>query len=104
MKTVLQDSKSTQKGSLTVPAKTYKASAASKTLTATFKSASGKVVSGKKITFTVNGKSYSATTNDKGVATVKVSLNTKGTYSFTAKFAGNTMYAAMNKTAKLTIN
>ena len=92
-----------QKGSLTVPSKTYKASA-TKTLTATFKSASGKVVSGKKITFTVNGKSYSATTNDKGVATVKVSLNKKGTYSFTAKFAGNTMYAAMNKTAKLTIN
>ena len=92
-----------QKGSLTVPAKSYKASAASKTLTATFKSASGKVVKGKKITFTVNGKSYSATTNAKGVATVKVSLNTKGTYSFTAKFAGNTMYAAISKTAKLTI-
>ena len=93
-----------QKGSLTVPNKSYKASASSKTLTATFKSASGKVVANKKITFTVNGKSYSATTNAKGVATVKVSLNKKGTYSFTAKFAGNTMYAAMNKTAKLTIN
>jgi hypothetical protein len=95
---------SKQKGSLTVPNKSYKASASSKTLTATFKSASGKVVANKKITFTVNGKSYSATTNAKGVATVKVSLNTKGTYSFTAKFAGNNMYAAMNKTAKLTIS
>ena len=94
---------SKQKGSLTVPNKSYKASASSKTLTATFKSASGKVVANKKITFTVNGKSYSATTNAKGVATVKVSLNTKGTYSFTAKFAGNTMYAAMNKTATLKI-
>ena len=92
-----------QKGSLTVPAKTYKASATSKTLTATFKSASGKVVKGKKISFTVNGKSYSATTNAKGVATVKVSLNKKGTYSFTAKFAGNTMYAPINKTGKLVI-
>ena len=92
-----------QKGSLTVPTKTYKASATSKTLTATFKSASGKVVKGKKITFTVNGKSYSATTNAKGVATVKVSLSKKGTYSFTAKFAGNTMYAAISKTGKLVI-
>ncbi|WP_407461435.1 Ig-like domain repeat protein [Methanobrevibacter sp.] len=92
-----------QKGSLTVPNKSFKASATSKTLTATFKSASGKVVANKKITFTVNGKSYSATTNDKGVATVKVSLNKKGTYSFTAKFAGNNMYAAITKTAKLTI-
>jgi len=94
---------SKQKGSLTVPAKSYKASATSKTLTATFKAASGKVVANKKITFTVDGKSYSATTNAKGVATVKVSLNKKGTYNFTAKFAGNNMYAAMNKTAKLTI-
>ena len=93
-----------QKGSLTVPSKTYKASAASKTLTATFKSASGKVVANKKITFTVDGKSYSATTNDKGLATVKVSLSKKGTYSFTVKFAGNTMYAAVNKTGKLVIN
>ena len=92
-----------QKGSLTVPNKSYKASASTKSLTATFKSASGKVVKGKKITFTVNGKSYSATTNAKGVATVKVSLNTKGTYSFTAKFAGNTMYAAISKKATLKI-
>ena len=93
-----------QKGSLTVPAKTYKASAATKSLTATFKTASGKVVANKKITFTVNGKTYTATTNAKGVATVKVSLNTKGTYSFTAKFAGDNTYAAISKTAKLTIN
>ena len=94
---------SKQKGSLTVPNKSYKASASSKTLTATFKSASGKVVKGKKITFTVDGKSYSATTNAKGVATVKVSLNKKGTYSFTAKFAGDNMYAAISKTGKLLI-
>jgi parallel beta-helix repeat protein len=91
-----------QKGSLTVPAKSYKASA-TKTLTASFKTAAGNPVAGKKVTFTVNGKTYSATTNAKGVATVKVSLNKKGTYNFTAKSAGNNMYAAMNKTAKLTI-
>ena len=95
---------SKQTGSLTVPAKTYKASASSKTLTATFKAASGKVVANKKITFTVNGKTYTATTNAKGVATVKVSLNKKGTYNFTAKFAGDNTYAAISKTAKLTIN
>ena len=92
-----------QKGSLTVPNKSYSTSAKTKTLTATFKSASGKVVKGKKVTFTVNGKTYSATTDAKGVAKVNVSLNKKGTYSFTAKFAGNNMYAAITKTAKLTI-
>ncbi|WP_458454812.1 Ig-like domain-containing protein [Methanobrevibacter sp.] len=92
-----------QKGSLTVPNKSYKASAKTKKLTATFKAASGKVVANKKITFTVNGKKYSAITNAKGVATVKVSLNKKGTYKFTAKFAGNSMYAAITKKGKLTI-
>ena len=91
-----------QKGTLTVPNKSYKASA-TKTLTATFKSASGKLVKGKKVTFTVNGKTYSATTNAKGLATVKVSLNKKGTYSFTAKFAGDRTYAAITKKAKLTV-
>ncbi len=94
---------SKQKGSLTVPNKSYKASVKTKSLTATFKAASGKVVKGKKITFTVNGKTYTATTNAKGVATVKVSLNKKGTYSFTAKFAGNNMYAAISKKGKLVI-
>ena len=92
-----------QKGSLTVPNKSYKASA-TKTLTATFKSASGKPLASKKITFTVNGKTYSATTDSSGVAKVNVSLSAKGTYSFTAKFAGNNMYAAITKTAKLIIN
>ena len=92
-----------QKGSLTVPSKSYAASAKTKTLTATFKSASGKPVANKKVTFTVNGKTYTATTDAKGVAKVNVSLSKKGTYSFTAKFAGNNMYAAISKTAKLTI-
>ena len=92
-----------QKGSLTVPNKSDSASAKTQTLTATFKSASGKPVAGKTIKFTVNGKTYSAKTNDKGVASVNVSLSKKGTYSFTAKFATNGMYATMTKTAKLTI-
>ena len=92
-----------QKGSLAVPNKSYSASAKTKALTATFKSASGKAVKGKKITFTVNGKTYTATTDAKGVAKVNVSLNAKGTYSFTAKFAGNNMYSAISKTGKLTI-
>ena len=88
---------------MTVPSKSYAASAKTKPLTATFKSASGKVVAGKSITFTVNGKTYTAKTNSKGVATVNVSLNKKGTYSFTAKYAGDGTYAAISKTAKLVI-
>ena len=89
--------------SLTVPNKSYKASAKTKTLTATLKDNHGNLVKGKKISFVLNGKTYVGTTNSKGIATVKVSLSSKKTYSFTVKFAGNTYYGAVTKTAKLLI-
>ena len=92
-----------QKGSLTVPNRSYSASAKTKAITATLKSASGKPVRNKEIIFIVAGKYYSTKTNAKGVATVNVSLNKKGTYSFTAKFANDVRYAAVNKTARLII-
>ena len=88
---------------LTTSSKTYKASAKTKTLTATFKSFKGTAVPGKKITFKVNGKKYTAKTNSKGIATVKVSLNKKGSYKFTVSFAGDNTYKKISKTAKLTI-
>ena len=88
---------------LVVASKTYAATAKTKALTATFKTDKGTVIADKWISFTVNGKVYKAKTNEKGVATVNVSLNKKGTYSFIAKFAGDSTYAAINKTAKLTI-
>ena len=93
----------TQKGSLTVPSKSYAASAKTKTLTASFKSAKGNPIADKWISFTVNGKTYKAKTNSNGVASVNVSINKKGTYSFTAKYAGDSTYTAISKTAKLTI-
>ena len=89
---------------LTAPAKTFSASAKTKTLTATLKTASGNALANKKVTFTVNGKTYTATTNNKGVATVKVSLNKKGTYTATVKYAGDTnRYDAVTSTAKVVI-
>lgn len=88
---------------LTVKNVAYK-STASKKLSATFKDRNGNLIKNKKVTFTVNGKSYSATTNSKGVATVKISLNKKGKYIYKAKFAGDGTYAAVTKSAKLTIN
>ena len=90
-----------QTPSLTVPNKSYKAKAKTKTLTATFKSNKGTLIPNKKVTFTVNGKSYSAKTNSKGVASVKVSLNKKGTYKVTAKYAGDNTYSSITKTASL---
>lgn len=92
-----------QTAKLTTKSASYKAKAKTKKLTATFKSAKGNAIKNKKITFKVNGKTYTAKTNAKGVATVKVKVTKKGKYTFTAKFAGDDTYKALNKKGKLTI-
>lgn len=85
-----------QKTKISADKKTYKASAKTKTISVTLKSAKGNPLKGKKVSVVLNGKTYTASTNAKGVATVKVSLTKKGTYSFTAKFAGTERYAAVS--------
>lgn len=92
-----------QKAKLTTQAKTYKASAKTKSISATLKSASGNAIANKKITFTVNGKTYAGKTNSKGIASVNVSLSKKGTYGFTVKFAGDSAYAALSTKGTLKI-
>ena len=84
-------------------AKTFKVKAKTKKVSFTIKDASGKAIKGKKITVKVNGKTYTATTNAKGVATFKVKLTKKGKYTATAKFAGDTSYKAITKKAKITL-
>ena len=93
-----------QSPKLTTANKSYKKNAKTKTLTATFKTALGNPIKSKKITFTVNGKTYTGTTNANGVASVKVSLSKKGTYSFTVKYAGDNTFNTVSKTGKLTIS
>ena len=93
----------TQKTKISTSSKTYKASAKTKAISATLKDASSNPISGKKLSFTVNGKTYSATTNSKGTATVNVSLSKKGTYSFTVKYAGDDMYAGTTSSSKVVI-
>ena len=81
---------------LTAPKKTFKVKAKTKKVAITLKS-SGKAVAGKKITIKIKGKTYSAKTNSKGVATIKVKLTKKGTYKYTAKFAGDNTYNTISK-------
>ena len=64
---------------------------------------SGKAVSGKKVTINVNGKAFSAKTNSKGVASIKVKLTKKGTYSYVASFAGDSTYNAGLKAGKIVV-
>ena len=92
-----------QKPTLTVPNKYCKASDKVKTLTATFKNEHGNLIAGQSVKFTVGGKTYSAKTNDKGVATVNVSLNKKGTYEVVAQYGGSSTYAEVTKKATLII-
>ena len=68
----------------------------------TLKSA-GKAVAGKKVTIHVNGKAFSAKTNKKGVATIKVKLTKKGTYSYVASFAGDRTYNSGLKAGKIVV-
>lgn len=54
--------------------------------TASLTNTNGKVISGKTIKFTVNGKTYKAKTNSKGQATVNLKLNNLGKYKCLIKF------------------
>ena len=59
--------------------------------------------SGKIIKFTVNGKSYTAKTNGKGVASLKLPSIKAGTYTVKYSFAGNNFYKASSASDKLYI-
>ena len=82
--------------------KKFKAKKKVKKLTATLK-VGKKALKGKKIVFKINKKKYTAKTNKKGVATVKIKLSKKKTYKVIARFAGDKYYKASKKTSKLVI-
>ena len=67
----------------------------------TLKDSDGKVLSGQKITFTFNGKTYNKTTNSKGVANLTITSAAGKTYKLSYKFPGTSYY---NRTASGTIN
>ncbi|MBO7716914.1 MAG: hypothetical protein J6S85_25335 [Methanobrevibacter sp.] len=91
------------KAKLKVSNKKFKLKAKKKTLTAKFLSPKGKAIKGKKISFRINGKTYTSKTNSKGIATVKVKLNKRKSYKFTAKFAGDNTFKAISVKAKAVV-
>ena len=86
---------------LKAPKATLKVKKAKK-ISITLKS-NGKAVSSKKITIKVNGKTFSAKTNSKGIASVNVKVAKKGTFAYTAKFAGDGAYKSVSKTGKIVV-
>ena len=83
--------------------KTFKAKVKVKKYTITLKS--GKTLLKKvKVTLKVKGKTYKATTNNKGKATFNIkNLKKKGTYNAVIKFKGNKNYKATSKKVKIKV-
>ena len=86
---------------LTAPKATAKAKKATK-IKITLKS-EGKALANKKITIKVKGKTFTGVTNAAGVATISVKVAKKGSTSYTATFAGDGVYQAISKKAKIVV-
>ena len=94
--------------SISASAKTFKAAAKTKKYTVTLKTVKGidgktYLAKGKKVTLTVNGKTYTAKINAKGQVTFSLKITKKGKFTATIKYAGDSTYKAASKTAKITI-
>ena len=95
---------------ITASAKTFTFEDKTKKYTVTLKDNKGNALKNTKVTLKVNGKTYTATTNSKGVATFKLSDITKGkkltkkaTYNAVISFAGDKYYNKVTKNVKLSV-
>ena len=89
---------------LTAKAKTFKKSVKTKKYAVTLKDNTGKVMKKVKLTLKIKGKTYKATTNNKGKATFKITKFTKkGTFKAVVTYKGNAYYNKVTKTVKIKI-
>ena len=89
---------------ITASKKTFKVKDKYKKYQVTLKTNKNKVYKKQKITIKVNGKTYSAKTSSKGIATFKLTkLTKKGTFKATVKYSGNSKFKAVSKTVKITV-
>lgn len=63
----------------------------------------GKVLPNQKISFTVNKKTYTAYTNVKGIASIKTSGLTVGTYTVSVSYGGNSDYSSSSLSKKVKV-
>lgn len=73
-----------------------------KYLQVVFKNASGKAIKKQKVTLKVKGKTYTVTTNAKGIAQVKLNIK-KGTYKVVAAFKKVNPYGKTTSTIKVKV-
>ena len=88
---------------MTVESKAYESADLNKKITATLKSKSDRPVYGAKVTLSVSGKTYIATTDDNGIAIFSIDLSQIGVFDAVAKFAESRFYAATSVTSKIFI-
>ena len=89
---------------LAAKAKTFKVKAKTKKFSVTLKDSKNRALKGKKLSIKVNGKTYTAKTNKKGVATFKITkLSKKGTFKSKIAFKGDKWYKAISKTVKIKV-
>ena len=89
---------------LSAKAKTFKFSQKTKKYSVSLKDNQGKALKGKKLTLKVNGKTYSAKTNAKGVATFKITkLNKIGVSNAVIAYAGDKSFNKVSKKVKITV-
>ncbi len=71
-------------------------------LVATYKTKDNKLIKNTKVKFTLNGKTYTVTTNSKGQAKLKISLK-KGTYTVKTSFKSTVVYGASVFSTKIKV-
>ena len=98
-----------KKTTISASSKKFKAKAKTKTVSVTLKTVknpyNGKTYlkAGKKITLKVNGKTYTAKINAKGVAKFNLKLTKKGKYTAAISFKGDNTYKASSKKISIQI-
>lgn len=73
-------------------------------LKATLKDIFGNLLAGQKLKFTINGHDYMEVTNNKGIATLKYTPTSTGTFQFTVNYHGNSNYIDSHVSGTLTVN
>ena len=92
------------KAQLAASAKAFKTTDKTKTYTVVLKDAKGLLIKNALVYLKVNGITYKATTNAKGVATFKIAKLAKpGNYRATVTFNGNAFYDKATKSVQITV-
>ena len=92
------------KTQLAASAKAFKTTDKTKAYTVVLKDGKGRIIKNARVYLKVNGITYKATTNAKGVATFKIAKLAKpGNYRATVTFNGNAFYDKATKSVQITV-